>query len=113
MSTATKSEPSSKETASPKVSGESLKNGARSLAEDTRDCVSQTAGAIADSAKQASGQARMKIVNAAEHSQDFAAEECQRCVEGIRRNPLTAIGIASLVGVVIGLGLGLQSSRRD
>lgn len=54
-----------------------------------------------------------KLVKAGECSQDLAARECQRCVQVIRRNPLTAIGIASLVGFAIGVGVTLQSSRRN
>lgn len=113
MNATTQSKPSTKKSSTTDGSEEDLKHGVQNLVEGAKEYVSQTATSMADSARRQATETRKRIVNVGEDSQDFAAQEYHRCVDSIRHNPLTAIGIASLVGIAIGVGLTLQGSRRN
>ncbi len=95
-----------------KVSTTKLKNDVRHLAEDTKKFAAQKASSIADTTKEAVEDAKSTVVDVTHKGQDLASREYDRCMEGIKKNPLAAVGIAAGVGLLAGMAL-LAGGRKS
>jgi len=85
------------------VSTDRLKSDVLNLAEDSKRYAVQTANSLAETTKDAVNDAKESVVEVANKSQKRALSEYDRCVDGIKKNPVAAVGIAAVVGLALGI----------
>ncbi|MDB4617647.1 hypothetical protein OAE25_03215 [Verrucomicrobiales bacterium] len=85
------------------VSTDRLKSDVLNLAEDSKRYAVQTANSLAETTKDAVNDAKESVVEVANKSQKRALSEYDRCVDGIKKNPVAAVGIAAGVGLALGI----------
>ena len=92
-----------KKTNSTRTKTTAKKSDVLNLAEDSKRYAVQTANSLAETTKDAVNDAKESVVEVANKSQKRALSEYDRCVDGIKKNTVAAVGIAAGVGLALGI----------